>query len=202
MYTWSVGNRKFNALLFGLLGGLAGSIIMGLIAYATPAPNTGGDPFFIATAGVFGFGNLAWAVGWLLHVITGMAIGIVFGVLAARGSVGTQRLTGRMMAGVLVGLAAWVALFIPMMFLITPAAVSTQALSSGLVLNVTFGLILVVVFGIGQSFAMVEPEINIYRCAICGFSAPTKEALAAHRHEAHGAAEDVVQTSAQTPART
>ena len=198
MYKWTLANRKFNALFFGLAGGLAGAIIMGLVAYATPAPNTGSDPFFIATASAFGFGNLAWAIGWLLHVITGMAIGIVFGIMSTSRALRTQKVSNKMIAGIVVGLVAWVALFVPMMLLITPEATSTQSLSSGLVLNITFGLILVVVFGFGQSFALVEPHIDIFRCVICGFSAPSEEEVEAHKRTIHSSPERLVQKPIET----
>jgi hypothetical protein len=46
-----------------------------------------------------GFGNLAWAFGWLLHVITAMVIGIIFGFVATRGTWRTRPLGNKLLAG-------------------------------------------------------------------------------------------------------
>jgi hypothetical protein len=180
-------NPRFNELVFGLLGGLTGAIIMGLVAYLTPPPNTGGDPFFIAAAQVMGFGNLAWAFGWLLHVITGMVIGIIFGFVATRGRWRTRPLGNKLLAGVIVGVVAWVALFVPLLLFLSPAAASVQSVSDGLVINVLFGLILVVVFVFGQAFGMTESQITEYRCEMCGASFETLEEVEAHRRQKHPA---------------
>jgi uncharacterized OB-fold protein len=179
------GNPRFNALYFGLLGGLAGAIIMGLVAYSTPPPNTGGDPFFIATVKLIGFGNVAWAVGWMLHVATGMIIGAIFGIAATRGPLRTRRLSDRLLAGVVVGLAAWIVLFVPMLLFLNPAAASVQSLEGGFVMNILFGLILVVVFAFGQSFVLIERDLIVYRCEGCGASFSTPEELANHKGEKH-----------------
>jgi uncharacterized OB-fold protein len=178
-------NPHFNELVFALLGGLIGAIIMGLVAYLTPPPNTGGDPFFIAAARTMGFGGLAWVFGWLLHVITGMAIGIVFGLVAtARGAWRTRPLGNKLIAGVIVGVVVWVALFIPLLLFLSPAA-SVQSMGSGLVINVLFGLILVVVFGFGQALGLTRSHITEYRCEACGATFETPEDVEAHQREKH-----------------
>ncbi len=182
----TIPNPTFTAILFGLAGGIVGALVMGLLAYAIPAPNTGGDPFFIAAAKIMGFGNLAWAFGWLLHVVTGMGVGAVFGILVSRVSFLRNRKIGyKIIAGILVGFFAWVVLFIPMMTLLMPTATSVGTLGSGFLVNVTFGLILGVVFVLGQSFYLVEPTVTSYMCKVCGNGFPSENELRDHQHDKH-----------------
>ncbi|MDA4118325.1 MAG: hypothetical protein OK455_08275 [Thaumarchaeota archaeon] len=178
-------NPRFNQILFGLAGGLVGAIVMGLIAYLTPPPNTGGNPFFIATANLIGFGDLAWGVGWLLNVLTGMSLGAIFGVLATRGSRGTRKVGNKMLLGVLLGLAAWTALFVPLMLILSPASVSAEALGGGLIFNLTFGVIVATVFAIGQSFMLVERVVVAHVCDNCGLPLSSNDELTTHRLEKH-----------------
>jgi hypothetical protein len=182
-----VPNRRFNQMFFGLIGGLVGALIMGLVAYLTPPPSTGGNPFFIAAASLIGSGNLAWGVGWLLHVLTGMSLGAIFGLLATRGSLGTRKIGNKLLLGVVVGLVAWTVLFVPLMVILNPASLSTEALGGGLLFNITFGVIMAVVFAIGQSFMMVESVAVSHDCEVCSLHVSTDEELRDHMHEKHPA---------------
>lgn len=177
-------NRRFNQITFGLAGGLIGAVIMGLVAYATPPPNTGGNPFFIAAASLLGAGNLAWGVGWLLHVVTGMGLGAIFGVLATKTSLGNRNLGNKVLFGVAFGLVAWVALFVPLMLILSPESVGA-ALGSGLAFNIIFGVVLAVVFAIGQSFMMVDRVEVAHVCDICGEALPSNDELTKHKLEKH-----------------
>jgi hypothetical protein len=180
-----VANPRFNHIFFGLVGGLAGAVIMGLVAYITPPPTTGSNPFFIAAAATLGAGRLAWAVGWLLNVCVGMAIGAVFGVVVTRGSLARRNLGNKMLFGVVIGLVAWVVLFVPLMVILTPSSPSADAIGSGLVFNVTFGVVLAVVFVVGQSFMMVDRVEVAHVCDVCGEAFPTNDGLQRHRDTKH-----------------
>ncbi len=173
-----------------------GSLVMGVLAYAIPAPNTGGDPFFIAAAKIMGFGNLAWAVGWLLHVMTGMGVGAVFGVFVSRvPSLRNRKIGNKIFAGILVGFAAWVVLFIPLMILLMPTATSVGSLGSGFLINLTFGIILGVMFVFGQAFYLVEPTITSYTCKVCGNGFPSEDELRNHQHDKHLKVSEATATS-------
>ena len=182
----TTGNPIFTALAFGLLGGLVGAIVMGLVAYTVPVVNIGGNPFFIAAATLMGFGTLSWIFGWLLHVITGMGIGAIFGVVVTRVSrLRNLRIGPALVAGIAVGLAAWVVLFLPVMFLLTPALVSAGLSSGGLVVNILFGVILASLFAVGQLLYFVEPEKAAQACEVCGATFPSAEELGLHQSEKH-----------------
>ena len=183
----TTGNPTFTALAFGLLGGLVGAIVMGLVAYSVPVANIGGNPFFVAAATLLGFGTLSWIFGWFLHVMTGMGIGAIFGVMVTRVSrFRTRRVGPALVVGIAVGLIAWVVLFIPVMFLLTPALVSAGLSSGGLVVNILFGVILAAVFAVGQIIYFVEPEKAVQACEVCGATFPSAEELGRHRIEKHG----------------
>ena len=158
---------------------------MGLVAYLLPLPTTGGDPFFIAVAQVMGFGNLAWAFGWLLHVINRdgdrdnlrvrrderqVADTSAGEQAPGRGDGGRGRL----------GCPVRPALALPV-----ACSRFRQSVSDGLVINVLFGLILVVVFAFGQAFGLTESQITEYRCETCGASFETLREVEAHRSQEH-----------------
>jgi hypothetical protein len=180
------GNPTFTALAFGLLGGLVGAIVMGLVAYTVPVVNIGGNPFFIAAATFMGFGTLSWMFGWLLHVMTGMGIGAIFGFVVSRVSrLRNLKIGPGIVAGIGVGLIAWVVLFLPVMSLLTPALVSAGLSGGGLIVNILFGVILAAMFAVGQLLYFVEPEKAAQACKMCGATFPSAEELGRHQSEEH-----------------
>ena len=75
-------------VIYGLVGGLIGSVILGILAYLTPVPVSGGDltlvPFF--TSALFSLGvpiQIAMNYGWIFNLIAGLAIGAIFGALVS-----------------------------------------------------------------------------------------------------------------------
>jgi hypothetical protein len=86
---------------------------------------------------------------------------------------------------VIVGVVAWVALFVPLLLFLSPTTASVQSVVDGLVINVLFGLILVVVFAFGQAFGLTQSQITEYRCETCGASFDTLEEVEAHRSQKH-----------------
>ncbi len=181
------GNPTFTAMLFGLLGGLVGAVVMGLVAYTVPAANVAGNPFFIAAAKIIGFsGTLSWIFGWFLHVITGMVVGAVFGLAVSRTPrLRVLRIGPAIVVGLAAGLVAWVVLFLPVMYVLTPTLVSAGLSGGGLLVNIIFGVILGIMFMIGQVFFFVEPEKVAYKCMVCGSTFSTQEELRTHEAEKH-----------------
>jgi hypothetical protein len=182
-------NPRFNTALLGLLGGFIGAIIMGLIAYVTPPPNTGGNPFFIAAARAMGFGDTAWVAGWLIQVLVGMVIGIIFGV-AIRRTPRTKREGDLLLRAVVAGLVAWGVLFLPLLGLLHSLTISTAG--SGVVLNILFAVIMVIVFGLAQSVLLTEREIVVFRCDVCNARFETGDELEEHRRRQHPQLEPAV----------
>lgn len=175
-------NPRFNTALLGLLGGFIGAVIMGLIAYITPPPNTGDNPFFIAAAKAIGFGDTAWVIGWLSQVLVGMVIGIIFG-LGVRNRPRTRRQGDYLLWAAGVGLAAWAVLFLPLLGLMHSLTIRTAG--AGLLLNVLFAVILTTVFALSQSVVLTEREIVVFRCDGCSAEFDTQEELEDHRRMAH-----------------
>lgn len=175
-------NPRFNTALLGLLGGFIGAIIMGLIAYVTPPPNTGGNPFFIAAAKAIGFGDTAWVAGWLIQVLVGMVIGMAFG-FAIRRAPRTKREGDLLLKAVGAGLVAWAVLFLPLLGLLHSLTISTAG--NGILLNVLFAVIMVIVFGLSQSVLLTEREVVVFRCDGCKAEFDTQEELEEHRRKAH-----------------
>ena len=98
----SYSTRK--VVSYGLLGGLIGALVMGAIAYMMPIPNTGGAPFFVAAAMLMGTGSIAWVAGWILHLVTGLIVGGIFGVVVVKFSKLQLKTTGRaLVLGILAG---------------------------------------------------------------------------------------------------
>jgi hypothetical protein len=61
-----------------LAGGFVGALIMGGLPLVMPI---NGQPSFVATAMLMGLsGAMATAAGWMLHPITGLIVGTIFGV--------------------------------------------------------------------------------------------------------------------------
>ena len=199
---------------YGILGGLAGALMMGLVALMMPIPGTGGAPFFVAAAMMMGAGSMATAAGWVLHLFTGLVVGAIFGAVVAKFSLlrrSAVRATG---LGAVAGIAVWLALFMPVMVMLMPALTTMPTMvGSSLAAHLVFGLVLGGVTsrglskgefkcdGCGQTFATkdeleehakahmssaaVPPSAEEYSCQACGKKFKTKEDLTKHAKEAH-----------------
>lgn len=158
---------------------------MGLIAYVVPGLS-GGDLLFLAGARLGGAGSSGVFLRWILHVIVGMVFGAIFGALLSR----TRRLRTlhvgmRTFGALLIGLVAWVVVFVPMLTLM-PGLLSVGTPGTVLV-NVIFGLVLIAVFVAGQALFIVEPDRSLLRCPVCGETFIRKERLEQHYRELHPA---------------
>ena len=159
---------------YGILGGLAGAVVMGLVALMMPIPGTGGAPFFVAAAMMMGAGSMATAAGWGLHLFIGIVVGAIFGTVVAKASPlrkSAARATG---LGAVAGIAVWLAFFMPVMAMLMPALTTMPTMVGGsLAAHLVFGLVLGGVTSLGLSK-------GDFKCEACGKTFATKEDLKEH----------------------
>jgi uncharacterized protein DUF6789/C2H2-type zinc finger protein len=176
-----------NAVETGVAGGLVGALVMGALALMMPV---NGQPFFVAAAMLMGLsGTMATTAGWMLHLITGLAVGGVFGVAitklnAFRVTNVRRGLSWGLGAGVLV----WVIFFLPMMMISGMASMLGSSLMTmmlgSLAAHLVYGLILGGIVGVVLPRA-VPVSVEAYKCPTCGASFESKRDLMEHgrRHE-------------------
>jgi uncharacterized protein DUF6789 len=159
------------------IGGIAGAIVMGGLAYMMPV---NGQPFFVAAAMLMGLGSASTAAGWMLHLITGLIVGSLFGVVTAR--ITRFHLTGiaRSAAlGIGGGVLVWLVFFLPMMMavmasMIPPAQMPTMIVGS-FAAHLVYGLVLGGIAG-----GLLVRSSSSYKCEACGASFASKAELMEH----------------------
>ncbi len=168
---------KSRTVSFAILGGFVGALVMGAIAYMMPVPMTGGAPFFVAAAMQMGVGSMSWVAGWMLHIITGLAAGAIFGALVASVSVLHLKNTGRaLVLGGVAGVVVWVVFFLPMMAVLMPSLMGMGSMVGGsFVAHVIFGLVLG-----GVTSLAVPKSGSSYKCPACGATFATESELKEH----------------------
>ncbi|HEV2227167.1 MAG TPA: hypothetical protein VGR56_10240 [Nitrososphaerales archaeon] len=172
-----VKSQSSRIAYYAVFGGFVGALVMGAIAYMMPIPNTGGAPFFVAATMLMGMGSMSWAAGWTLHLITGVIIGAIFGVLAAKvSSLGLKTKSRVLVLGGVAGVAVFAVFFIPMMAMLMPALMGMPAMvGGGFIAHVIFGLVL----GGVTSFA-VPKSAPSYKCPTCGAKFETESEFEEH----------------------
>lgn len=168
--------RMTKAVSYSLLGGFVGALVMGAIAYMMPIPNTGGAPFFVAVAMLMGMGAMWYAAGWILHLITGILVGAIFGVIVVKVSSLRLKGVGRALGlGAAAGLVVWVVFFMPMMAMFMPALTGMGAMVGGsFAAHIIFGLIL------GGVASLAIPKGNSFECPACGATFSSESELGDH----------------------
>jgi Zinc finger, C2H2 type len=171
----------------GVAGGLVGALVMGGLALMMPV---NGQPFFVATATLMGLsGTMATVAGWMLHLITGLVVGGIFGVAITK--VNAFRVTNikRGLAwGFGAGILVWVVFFLPTMMIsgmssmLGPMLMTMMLGSFGA--HLVYGLILGGIVGIVLP-KTVPVSVQAYKCPTCGASFESKSDLMEHarRHE-------------------
>lgn len=100
-------------VVYGLLGGFIGAIILGGRASMMPIA---GHPFFVDAVMMMGItGSMDTAAGWIMNQITGLIIGAIFGVIVVK----VKQLQASNMAkglgfGAAAGIIVWIVFFLPM----------------------------------------------------------------------------------------
>ncbi|MDE1852525.1 MAG: C2H2-type zinc finger protein [Thaumarchaeota archaeon] len=165
-------------VIYALLGGFFGALVMGLIAYMMLVPTPmGSAPFFVAAAMIMGMGSTSWIAGWMLHLVTGLVVGAIFGVAVAKVSGLRLKTAGRALTlGTIAGIAVWVVFFIPMMAMLMPALMGMGMMVAGsFVAHVVFGLVL------GGVTSLAIPKGGpSYKCPTCGATFGTQDELMQH----------------------
>jgi uncharacterized C2H2 Zn-finger protein len=163
---------------FSVLGGFVGAIVMGVIALMMLVPTPmGAEPFFVAAAMMMGMGSMSTVAGWMLHLITGILVGAIFGVVVAKVSKLGLKITGRaLVLGAVAGIIVWMVFFMPMMASLMPALIGMPTMVGGsFVAQIIYGLVL----GGVASFA-IPKESSSFKCPTCGASFSTKDELMQH----------------------
>lgn len=164
----------------GLAGGFVGALVMGGLATMMPV---NGQPFFVVAAMMMGLtGTMATIVGWMLHLITGLIVGAVFGVAVTK--VNFFRITN-VKRGLLWGLGAgvlvWLVVFIPLMMGSGMASMLGSMLMTMIVgslgAHLAYGLVLGGIVGVGLSRTTT---ISAYKCPTCGAEFHSNQELMAH----------------------
>ena len=145
---------------FGAIGGLIAGLIMAGIGYEIPVPGMMGDPFFISTADMWKMSDKI-VVGWSLHIVTSLAIGVLFGVITARITI--LRVTGfpkGLVLGAVTGLATFILVFLPVEIPPMPGLVSaTNFMIESFGYNLVYGLVLGVIVS-GLTLMTQGPKTN------------------------------------------
>ena len=169
------------ALEAGLAGGLVGALVMAGLAIMMPV---NGQPFFVAAAMLMGVGSMAVVGGWMLHVITGLIVGAVFGVAITK--VNAFRVTNikRGLAwGLGAGALVWAIFFLPLMMAGGMASMLGSMLMTmmvgGFAAHLAYGLILGGLVGVVLSRA-IPVTVSAYACTTCGASVSNQRELMQH----------------------
>ena len=165
-------------LSLAILGGFVGALLMAGIASMMLVPTPmGGQLFFVAAAMQMGMGSSSTAAGWMLHLLTGVIVGAIFGVIVAKVSRLRLNSLGKGLGlGAVAGIVVWVVFFMPMMAMLMPALIGMGSMVAGsLVAHVIYGLVL------GGVTAVAIPKgASAFKCPTCGASFVTKAELMEH----------------------
>jgi hypothetical protein len=175
------------AVRTGLAAGFVGALVMGGLALMMPIS---GQPFFVAAAMLMGLsGAMATAAGWMLHIVTGLAVGAIFGVAITRVNVFRITSIRRGLAwGLGAGVLVWVIFFLPMMMTSGMASMLGPMLMTMMLgsfaAHLVYGLILGGVVGAVLPRA-VPFSVQAYKCPTCGANFESQSELMEHaqRHE-------------------
>ncbi len=172
------------------MGGFVGALIMGVLALMM---QVNGQPFFVAAAMLMGLsGTMATAAGWMLHLITGLIVGGIFGVAVTKVNpfrvINIKRgLAWGLGAGVLV----WVIFFLPMMVVSGMASMLgpmlTTMMLGSFAAHLVYGLILGGIVGAVLTRS-VPISAQAYKCPTCGASFESQSELMEHagKHKVAG----------------
>ncbi len=144
-----------------------------------------GQPFFVAAGMLMGLsGTMATAAGWMLHLVTGLIVGAIFGVAITK--VKAFRVTDikRGLAwGLGAGVLVWVIFFLPMMMVSGMASMLGSMLMTMMLgsfaAHLVYGLILGGIVGAVLP-KLVPVAVEAYKCPTCGATFRSQNGLMEH----------------------
>ena len=130
------GPSRFRYGMAGLLGGLLGSLAMGVVV---PLP----DALCLQLATyIVVRGPIAYPLAWAFHIVTGVVIGVVFGFLVSIAPLrGWGQMPRSIPLGLLTGVLVWAGFFAPSMIVFTPSAITNRIIETSFAAHVIFGLV-------------------------------------------------------------
>jgi DNA-directed RNA polymerase subunit RPC12/RpoP len=172
-------------IVYGLLGGFIGAIILGGIASMMPI-NVGGGmsvPFFVAAVMMMGIkGSMSTAAGWIMNQITGLIIGAIFGVMVTKVRQLQASNIGRgLLWGAVAGFIAWVIFFIPMANALASSmgmslmGMGATMIGGSFIAHLIFGLVMGGIVG-----ALLPKSAGSYKCEMCGATYGSNDELMNH----------------------
>ena len=173
------------AVRTGLAAGFVGALVMGGLALMMPI---NGQPFFVAAATLMGLsGTTATAAGWMLHIVTGLLVGAIFGVAITKVNVFRVTNIKRGLAwGLGVGVLVWVIFFLPMMMVSGMASMLGPMLMSMMLgsfaAHLIYGLTLGGIVGAVLPRAVLV-SVQAFKCPTCGTSFNSRSELMEHAHK-------------------
>ena len=170
-------SQTSKVLSYSLAGGFVGALVMGIIALMMPVSTPmGGVPFFVAAAMLMGMGSTSTVAGWMLHLITGLIIGGIFGVAVTKVSSLRLGSAGKAVGlGAGAGIVAFFVWFLPMMAMLMPALMGMPMMvAGGFAAHVIYGLVL------GGVVSFAVKSSTSYKCPACEADFHSKEELMEH----------------------
>src|SRR5207245_2707730 len=124
----------------GVLGGIVGSIVLGLFAELASATMSQ-EVFYVTIAKKLGLGDASIIGGWTMHFIVGLVAGAVFIGVTAQVKIFTLTNTRKALwVGVLAGMAIWIIVYVTVTLLFgTEGLHSILFVCRRLLLNIVHG---------------------------------------------------------------
>ena len=167
-------------VVYGILGGFIGAIILGGVASMMPI---NGVPFFVAAVMMMGImGSMATAAGWLMHLITGLIIGAIFGVIVTKvRQLQASNIARGLGFGAVAGIIVWIVFFVPMASALASSmhmslmSMGATMIGGSFIGHLIFGLVLGGIVGV-----LVPKSSSSYKCDACGATFGSREELMNH----------------------
>ena len=159
------------------IGGIAGAIVMGGLAYMMPV---NGQPFFVAAAMLMGLGSMSTVGGWMLHLISGLVVGTIFGVVTAKVTwFHLTRLVKGVGLGIGGGVLVWLVFFLPMMMSVMASMIQPAQMPTMIVGSFAAHLVYGIVVG-GIAGGLLVRRSSLYKCEPCGTGFASQAELMEH----------------------